>query len=78
MIVTKQSAFTGKTHSLDIPVSLDQILAWQAGALIQNVMPDLSADHREFLMTGVTPEEWEEMFGSWSDDDAEIQSEMLE
>jgi hypothetical protein len=26
---------------------------------IQNAMPNLSTDDREFLMTGVTPEEWD-------------------
>ena len=29
--------------------------------LIQNAMPNLSADEREFLMTGITPEEWAEL-----------------
>ena len=31
--------------------------------LIQDVMPDLSPDQREFLMTGMTPLEWTNMFG---------------
>jgi len=26
-------------------------------------MPDLSAEQREFLMSGMTPEEWDEEFG---------------
>jgi len=25
-------------------------------------MPNLSADEREFLMTGITPDEWDEAF----------------
>ena len=32
------------------------------GALIQDAFPDLDADQREFLMTGITPAEWAEMF----------------
>jgi hypothetical protein len=32
-------------------------------------MPNLSADDREFLMTGTTPEEWDEMFGDDEDCD---------
>jgi hypothetical protein len=29
---------------------------------VQNAMPHLSADEREFIMTGITPTEWDEMF----------------
>jgi hypothetical protein len=32
--------------------------------LIQNAMPRLNADEREFIKTGVTAEEWEEMFST--------------
>ena len=30
--------------------------------LIQNALPTLSDDQREFLMTGFTPAEWDEIF----------------
>jgi hypothetical protein len=30
--------------------------------LIQEAMPNLSADDREFIMTGITPEEWNSAF----------------
>jgi len=39
-------------------ITMDQYDAWQGGELIQNAMPNLTADEREFLMTGITPEEW--------------------
>ena len=29
---------------------------------IQDAFPMLPANHREFLMTGITPEEWDAMF----------------
>ena len=61
MLITKTSMLSGNTSSMDIDVSQDQIDLWQGGALIQNAMPDLSADEREFIMTGVTPEEWDSM-----------------
>ena len=54
MIITKKSMFTGKWHSMDIPVTQSQIDAWESGTLIQDAMPNVSADHREFLKTGVT------------------------
>ena len=61
MIITKTSMLSGNTSSMNIDVSQDQIDLWQGGSLIQNVMPNLSADEREFIMTGVTPEEWDSM-----------------
>ena len=33
------------------------------GALIQEAFPMLNADQREFILTGITPEEWAETFG---------------
>ena len=34
--------------------------AWQNGKLIQDAFPSLSVMEREFLMTGITPDEWED------------------
>lgn len=63
MQITKTSRFTGKVHTRDISVTQAQLDAWRNGQLIQQAMPNLSADDREFLMTGITPEEWDEVFG---------------
>jgi hypothetical protein len=72
MIVTRRSCFTGKLNQMDIdmdPQAFEAALReWEGGALIQEVFPDLSADEREFLMTGSTPAEWQEIFGSDDDD----------
>jgi len=62
MQITRQSAWSGKVRTLDIPVTYDQLYEWERGTLIQNAMPNLTADQREFLMTGITAEEWDEMF----------------
>ena len=35
---------------------------WQLGHHIQDAFKKLSADEREFLLTGITPEEWAQMF----------------
>ena len=64
MLVTRTSPFSGKVHSMEIAVTEAQIAAWQNGELIQRAMPNLTADEREFIMTGITPQEWEETFGS--------------
>ena len=63
MKITRKSPFSGKINTREIPVTDKQLERWQAGELIQNAMRDVSADDREFLMTGITPEEWAETFG---------------
>lgn len=62
MLVTRVSPITGITNSWEIAVSEQQMADWQSGTLIQLVMPNLSADEREFIMTGITPSEWDEIF----------------
>jgi hypothetical protein len=63
MQVTKQSTLTGKTHTLEIDITQDQWNRWKSGEMIQNVCPHLSADDREYLISGSTVEEWEKFFG---------------
>ena len=63
MLITRTSMFTQKVHTLDIPVTHEQLEKWEEGELIQVAMPNLSADEREFIKTGVTKEEWDETFG---------------
>ena len=65
MIVRRKSDWTGKVNEMDIPLSEEHLNRWQSGqcGLVQNEFPDLTADQREFLMTGCTPEEWDELFG---------------
>lgn len=58
MEITRRSMLTGTERTIDIPVTHTQLARWQAGELIQHVMPELSSEEREFLVTGVTPEEW--------------------
>lgn len=38
-----------------VDVLPEQIRAWQAGALIQDAMPDVSPVDREWLITGLCP-----------------------
>jgi len=63
MLITKTCMMTGNTNTLDIPVTQAQIDAWHGGTLIQDAMPDLTADDREFLMTGMLPDVFDAYFG---------------
>ena len=35
---------------------------YETKELIQDIVPNLSKEEREFLMTGITPKEWNQMF----------------
>jgi len=59
MQVTRKSTATGTTRTLDIPVDPSDILSWQqGGGSIEELMPYLSDAHREFILSGITPDEW--------------------
>lgn len=62
MKITRTSGFTGKTHTHELPVTQAQLDAWHNGELAQRAFPNLSRDEREFIMTGVTPAEWDKVF----------------
>ena len=52
---------------MDLPIDTQERLqayeAWRNGkGLIQNELHFLTADQREFLITGITAEEWKEIF----------------
>lgn len=36
--------------------------AWQGGQFVQDAFPNLTANEREVLMTGICPKCWDEMF----------------
>ena len=68
MLVTRTSIITGVTRTLDLSVTEEQLTAHKSGTHAQNAFPDLSADLREFIISGVTPEEWDKLFEDQADD----------
>ena len=62
MKIVRKSPLNGKTNEMEIPVTQEQLDQWNNGMLIQNAMPNLTPDEREFIMTGITEEEWDDLF----------------
>lgn len=62
MQITRRNPFTGEHHTMDIAVTEQQLQAWKGGQLIQNAMPNLTDDEREFIMTGILPAQWDAIF----------------
>jgi hypothetical protein len=48
---------------MDLPVTELQLDAYERGSLLQEAFPNLDADQREFIKTGITKEEWIEIYG---------------
>ena len=64
MVITRISDLTGKTTTMDLPVTQAQLDEYAKGIeLIQNVFPHIGPQEREFIKTGITPKEWDEVFG---------------
>ena len=51
---------TGKEYEATYPK--DGVVRWLDGAHIQDAMPDVSAGDREFLISGISPAGWEQLF----------------
>lgn len=62
MRILRTSPITGKEVVLDIAVTGQQIRDWRSGTLIQDAMPNLTPDEREFIMTGMTQQDWDDIY----------------
>jgi hypothetical protein len=66
MIVERKSIVTGKVYEMDINITQQQLFDFMNGrsGLAQEAFPHLSADEREFIISGIHPTEWEQLFGN--------------
>ena len=65
MEITRKSLISGIEHTLDINITEEQLKEIEnpnRTKFIQNIVPHLNANEREFLMSGITEEEWEKEF----------------
>jgi hypothetical protein len=65
MIIERQSIVSGKTYQMELDVTQQQLNDFFNGrlGLIQEAFPHLSIDEREFIISGIHPVEWRELFG---------------
>lgn len=63
LTITRTSITSGRRNTMTLPVTRAQLARHGAGgSLIQDVFPDLTGDQREFILSGMTPEEWAGLF----------------
>lgn len=61
--ITRKSQMSGVTRSRTLMLDAKDYHDWISGDKpIQDAFPYLSSDDREFLKTGITSEEWDQMF----------------
>lgn len=57
--VTRKSILSGKTRTMTICLDPKDLTRYEMGmGLIQNVLPYLTPSEREFIMTGITDDEF--------------------
>ena len=63
MKITRFSPVSRKHNTREIDITPGQLQAFvNRVANIQDLLPHLSADDREFLLSGCTPEDWNLLF----------------
>jgi hypothetical protein len=59
--VTGPCTFTGEEYSCLVPAA--GLVRFLNGEHVQDALPEVSADDREFLISGISPNGWKKMFG---------------
>lgn len=75
MFPTPICTVCGKLSVVEIPVEkLSDVVRWRArkDRNIQEILPDLTADDRELLISGTHPACWDELFGKEEDDEEAV------
>jgi len=64
MRIVRKSSTSNKINLMEIAITPHEykigLQEWMAGKYIQDAFPTLSTDEREFIKTGITPEEWDD------------------
>ncbi len=80
MFVTKTSMITGQQNTLWVEgLTQDMIEKWENGALIQDAMATIPQELREFIMSGITPDEWDTTFPEeeeWDEDEVSTEDKV--
>jgi len=64
--ITRTSKLTGTTRTKLIDITPEELNKWRDSknlVLIQDAFPNLSATDREFILTGITDDEWNKYLG---------------
>lgn len=70
MIVMKFCFFTGKNEKAELPITEQQFERYlkSASPSVEQIFPQLDADQREFLISGIPPGRWDEFMNPEDDE----------
>jgi hypothetical protein len=63
MFIARKSLSSGKVRSIDLPVTPEQLQAYYDGEAPSKCLKQLTLAQREFVISGMSSEEWNEVFG---------------
>jgi len=64
MLVERTSVISGQVNMMSLPITVDQLENYYLkGMLLQDAFPNLSPSQREFIKTGITAKEWNNLYG---------------
>ncbi len=73
--ISRRSVVTGNQHTRELPITPEEyeecMHRYNRGMMVQDAFPMLSVDDREFLKTGITPEEWAQYIATPDDEEVE-------
>jgi len=59
MLIKRTSSISGITREKDIPVNPEDYINWKSGAGgISDLMPYLTSEDHDFILSGITKDEW--------------------
>ncbi len=65
MIIERKSVITGIVRKRDIPIRPRHMAEYEAGyGMLSDVAPYLSSEDREFILSGITGDEWQKAFSN--------------
>ena len=68
--IIKKCVHTGKSYS--VTVDSEDYFKWVNGELAQRAFPYLSVADREFLISGISPEGWNQLFEDEKEEEDDI------
>jgi hypothetical protein len=75
MNITRTSPLSGVINTIFINGLTQKMLdKWDRGELIQDALASIPQELREFVMTGITPQEWSRLLPSEEEDEIELMS----
>jgi len=62
MKITKNCVYTNRKNTMEIGITEDQYKELREGADIDQLLPEITYEEREFLLTGALPGEMDDLY----------------